>query len=423
MNLTNKKVLIVGLGRSGLAASRLLLSKGACLWVTSNVENAGLRSLAENLIQDGAFVELGKHSRNFVKRAELIVISPGIDHQCKVIEWANEYKIPIVSELELAGWYADCPFVGVTGTNGKSTVTSLIEHIFRCNGKSVVACGNIGLPLSEVVLQKKKLDLAVIEVSSFQLEYIDNFLPEIAVWLNFSCDHLDHHQSMEEYFKTKMNIFKNQRPSDWAVVNSLELNRIKSGIKCRIRTYSSNRYVFQENINAAVAVAGIYGINLEDIKSSIKTFKPLPHRLQYISAVGGVHFIDDSKATNIASVRAALARLPGPAVLILGGRDKGDDFTKLKELIIKKVSSIIAIGESRTKIWTQLKDMVPVERIRGFNEAVSRAFEIAAPGGVVLLSPGCSSFDMFRDYRERGDVFQECVFGLNDKKEVCVAEK
>lgn len=429
MDVTNKRILVVGFGKSGLAASRLLLSKGACVWITEKEDNIELRKLAEDMIRDGARVELGRHSRKFIEGTELIVISPGVGHECEVVGWAREYEIPVISELELASWYIACPLVAVTGTNGKSTVTSLIEHIFRCSGRSVVACGNIGVPLSEVALQKNILDLAIVEVSSFQLEYINSFRPDVAVWLNFSFDHLDRHQSMEEYLEAKLNIFKNQGPGDWAVIYSKELNHVKKKVRAKVVVYGkemSEYYcpgVFQENVSAAVALTKIYGVGPEDIKSTIDTFKPLPHRLEHVATINGVKFIDDSKATNIDSVLGALDSVEGQVILILGGRDKGDDFGKLKETILKKASSVVAIGEARDKICSQLNNTVHIEKRPNLGDAVRCAFRIAAPGRTVLFSPGCSSFDMFRDYKQRGEAFQECVDRLGAKEEVCLAKE
>lgn len=421
IDIVNKKILVVGLGKSGIAASKLLLNKGAKVWITEQEDNSGLRAIANDLGKLGATIELGKHSRDFVEGAELAVVCPGVGHGSKIIQWINELKIPLMSELELASWYIKSPIVAVTGTNGKSTVTSLIEHIFKCNGKNVKACGNIGVPLSEVVLGNNNLDLVIVEVSSFQLEHIDTFKPQVAVWLNFSCDHMDEHYSMENYLKAKLNIFKNQKYENWAVIYYKEVNRVKAMVKSQMKIFRKDNIkfrgaeTFKKNIAAAVQVAEIYGINKKGIEYAVKTFKPLPHRLEHVALVDGINFINDSKSTNTGSVLAALESLEKPIVLILGGRDKGDDFTKLKQLIQEKVSNLITIGEARNKIYEQLKYVVSIERIPELYNAVIAAYKIATKGTIVLFSPGCSSFDMFKDYKERGNVFSKCVNDLKSK--------
>lgn len=398
------KALVVGLGISGLAAARLLLSKGESVWVTEKDGDSHL------IPPEGVVSELDGHTEEFVKDKDLIVISPGVQPGSEVLLWADKYKVPVISELELASRYVKCPLVCVTGTNGKSTVTSLIDHILSCAGKETIACGNLGIPLSEVALKCEDLDAAVVEVSSFQLGFIRNFRPYVSVWLNFSCDHLDYHASMEDYLSAKKRIFENQTRADWAVINYNESGRIGE-MSARRLFYNGG------NTEAARVTAGIFGIRGDVVEKAIRTFKPLPHRMQYTAEVDGINFIDDSKATNVHAVNYALGSLKWPVILILGGRDKGGDFTKLN---LEKVSCVVVMGEAKEKIISQIRGKAPFVSVSNLDEAVDYAYNNAGRGTAVLLSPGCSSFDMFRDYSERGERYQEAVFRL---KEACLSEK
>lgn len=426
-NLLNKKVLVVGLGASGLAACRLVLSKGGNLWVTEGNINKGLENIAHSLISKGAHVELGKHTQDYVAQKDLIIVSPGVLPTCTIFEWAKKYQIPVVSELEFASWYIKCPLICITGTNGKSTVTSLIQHIFsyaEIPSKKTIACGNLGKPLSEIALDDMKLDLAVVEVSSFQLMYIKRFRPYISVWLNFSYDHLDYHSSMSEYKKAKLRIFENQGKGDWAVIHYKEAERI-GNIKAQKLFYGNNSMSTWEfndiklkgshninNVEAAVIVSRLCGMGNDEIRKAVRSFQSLSHRMEFVMSLEGVDFINDSKATNIDAVSCALDGFSGPMVLILGGRDKGGDFTKLKEQIDEKIIKVILIGEAKEKIKKQIEGSIPVCIVDSLDNAVINAFNNAAPGTVVLLSPGCSSFDMFKNYKERGDKFKESVLKL-----------
>lgn len=411
-DLTGKKVLVVGLGKSGVAVSRLLIEKGAIVWVTEKgiISHCQL----EKLGIDGIFsLESGRHTEGFVKGKDLVVVSPGVAPTSEVMGWAKKYNIPIISEIELASWFVRCPLVCVTGTNGKSTVTGLIDHILRCAGKSSVACGNIGLPLSEVVLKYKRLDFCIVEVSSFQLEYIMDFKPKVSVWLNFSYDHLDRYPSMDAYLKAKLRIFENQTEDDWAIINRTELDRV-GNIRAKKIVYDG------ANEDAAVTTAKLLGIDEDVIMYAVKNFKPLPHRMQYVDTIDGVDFIDDSKATNVHAVIYALNHFERPIVLILGGRDKGDDFNRLKDLLREKVMCVVVFGEAKEKIISQLEGVVPIYSTETLEDSVDVAFSNASTGTKVLLSPGCSSFDMFRDYKERGERFQDLVHRM---KGMCIHEK
>lgn len=426
MDLANKKVLVVGLGISGQSATKLLVNKGASVWVTEKDDNPVLRTNAEDMAKQGVIFELGRHTEQFFKDKDLVVLSPGVNPNSELINWVNSYRTPIISELELASWYVNWPLIGVTGTNGKSTVACLIDHIFRCAGLKSIACGNIGMPMSEVVLKNGEIDVAVVEVSSFQLEYIKTFRPYLSVWLNFSYDHLDHHLSMEDYITAKLRIFENQTEDDWAVINYKELDRVgkirakkliygkESDIDWKWDEIQLKRQHNRENILAAVAAARIFGIKDTIIRDAVRTFKPLPHRVQYVTNFNGIDFIDDSKATNVHAVISVLEEAPDSIVLILGGRDKGDDFTRLRGIIKEKVKCIIVIGEAKEKIIGQLKGVVPIYEVLTMEDAVGCAYNHAVCGSWVLLSPGCSSFDMFKDYKERGEKFQAAVFSMSE---------
>jgi UDP-N-acetylmuramoylalanine--D-glutamate ligase len=378
-------------------------------------------------MQRGAVVELGKHSEEFVKEKDLIVISPGVAAQNENVIWAEKYKIPVVSELEFASWYMDCPLICVTGTNGKSTVTSLIDFILRRAGKKSIACGNLGWPLSDVVLNCKKLDFAVVEVSSFQLEFIRDFKPYISVWLNFSYDHLDHHASMDEYLRAKLRIFENQDNNDWAIIYFEEEERV-GNIKTKKVIYGNDKKSElivkdallkgrhnQDNIQAAFLASKICGVENETIINAVLNFKPLAHRMEYVDKINDIIFIDDSKATNVHAVIPALHSLQCPVMLILGGRDKGDDFTRLEDTIREKVSGVVVIGEAKDKIIKQLNGIVPIYESATLEDAVKCSYKNAKNNTTVLLSPGCSSFDMFKDYKERGNRFKEAVRNLKIK--------
>jgi len=434
MNLHNKNVLVVGLGISGTAAGRLLLRHGARVWITEKEVSPKTKTLAEAFTKEGAVVELGGHSEEFVRGKDFIVISPGVDKKNEVMRYAAKYEISVISEIELACWYVKCPLICVTGTNGKSTVTSLIDDIFKSAGKKSIACGNLGKPMSEIALEGKKLDYAVVEVSSFQLEYVKSFRPYVSVWLNFSYDHLDHHASMDEYLAAKLRIFENQTEEDWAViyyeeegrVGDIRANKVIYGQDVELENYQDKTLLKgrhnYENISAAAAVAKICGISDEAFYVALKNFRPLSHRTEHVANINGVDFIDDSKATNVHAVIPALNGFTKPIILILGGRDKGDDFTRLKEAVKEKVQLVVVIGEASDKIVSQLNGNTPIHKAKTMADAVEYSFKHSHPGTTVLLSPGCSSFDMFKDYKDRGRFFREAVNSLKEHSIVTVKD-
>jgi len=452
MDVQEKNVLVVGLAKSGIAASRLLVKHGANVRATDSGTGPEIAAAAEKLTQFGVRVETGAHSRDFLRGIDFIVISPGVPDRCPVIGWAREELLPVVSEIELAARFTRVPIIAITGTNGKTTTTSLIAHLLSENGKKAAACGNIGRPLSSVIVEMKDLAYIVCEVSSFQLERIVRFQPHISVFINLTPDHLDRYPSMREYQAAKMNIFQNQESTDWAIVNescagflgemldrkqinTIYFNRDRSP---RARLFMENGTLYinlhnrceavcrrdevalfgdhnLENIFSGIAAAAVCGVPLPGIAEALKSFKAVSHRLEYIDSVNGVRFVNDSKGTNVDSVMVALKSFDPRIVLIAGGRDKGGDFSPLRDLVRERVREVIVIGEAAEKIAGQLDGTAAITRAGTLDEALARGLAAAQPGETVLLSPGCASFDMFRNYEHRGDEFRRVVGELKER--------
>jgi UDP-N-acetylmuramoylalanine--D-glutamate ligase len=408
----NKKITVAGLGRSGFASALLLNELGARVRLTDRGTSEILHSRAGELRAKGVAVELGRHSRDFIKGAELLVLSPGVDSQSQVVVWAQDLAIPIISEIECA--YILCPsrIIAVTGTNGKTTVTSLIYEVLKAAGKRVHLCGNIGNPFIAEVGKMRPGDIVCLEVSSFQLERIQRFKPQIALILNFTPDHLDRYKTIEDYLNAKKRIFMNQDAGDYLVLNYSDSLSSDLAREAKAQVIYFNRQRNSDCNRLAVAkVAEILGISKQAISSAFSNFKGIEHRLEYVGEVKGIKFINDSKATNVESVSWALRNLNMPLVLIAGGRDKGADFVSLQDLIISKVKFLILIGEARQKIRKAFikTAALPICEADSLEEAVGIAFKQARPGDCVLLSPMCASFDMFANFQERGDCFKRTV--------------
>ncbi len=443
MNLgRGRKAAVIGLGKSGYEAALLLAELGSEVWVTDRKENPSLRRRLFYLKKEGIKGEIGRHTLAPLLASELIVLSPGVDRNQGWIKKLLSHRKRVMGELNLALSLNSIPTIAVTGTNGKSTTVCLLHHFLK--GKALLG-GNIGIPLSYLVRKKKKGEWIILEVSSFQLEDLQFFHPQIAVLLNITSDHLDRYPSFQEYEDTKWKIFSPQTPDDFAVVNLKVAGREE-----REKSIKSKMYFFSltphqhwgtfikegsiffrdhrgeekvcslkgwglpgkhnlENLLASVCVVKLCGLPNSLIQERIKTFRGLPHRLEKFIQWRGITFIDDSKATTVDSLRQALLSLPPPLILIMGGRDKGSDFSSLSSLVKKKVKLIIAIGECREKIVDTFTPLVRVETSSGMEEAVHTAFKFSREGDTVLLSPACSSLDMFSDYRERGRVFKEMV--------------
>ena len=450
MELRGKDVLVLGLGRSGMAAASLLQRDGARVVVRDEATDDLLQERAVRLRQLGVRVELGNHydhSAHF----DLAVLSPGIAPERPIVREVLTQKTPLLSELELAYRFCLCPIVAITGTNGKTTTTELIAAMLTGCDKRTAAAGNIGHAFSDAVEASAGLDALVLEVSSFQLEKIEQFRANISVLLNITPDHLDRYESMDEYAAAKSFVFLNQQPEDTAVISveALEkLQRMGLAIKARPVTFSAyNRPADvwldwfdqdtiwcrlpecrgillkmsetnlrgvhnAENVLATLATGLAMGLPVSRMREAICGYCPQPHRCEFVAEVEGVTYINDSKATNIDAVEKALRSLPGRSVLIAGGRDKGLDFTSLGGVIAEKVKLAVLIGEAQNKMWRAWSKAVPCVRAFSMEEAVRVAASHARREDTVLLSPACASFDMFENYEHRGDEFKRHVFNL-----------
>jgi len=406
----DKDILVVGLGRSGYAVSCLLLELKAKVAVTEKQINDKLKETASLLERKGAKVELGGHTQDFLKNKDLIIVSPGVDKNNPVMLWAKERNIPVISEIELA--YRLCPakIIAISGTNGKTTVTTLIAKVLEEIGEKVYLCGNIGIPFSSQVLEMKENDFVSLEVSSFQLETIVDFRPFISVMLNFSPDHLDRYQNIDEYLWAKKRLFMNQDKEDFAVLNYDDpyVREMAKDIKAKIVFFRKEDKINQ-NFSAVKKVGEILGIDKRKIENVFSNFKGIEHRLEYVAEFKGIEFINDSKATNVESTLWALSNIDKPIILIAGGRNKGLSFEKIKEKIRKKVKLMVLLGEAKEVLKKEFCDLVKIEEAYSMEEAVKKAFIFAKKEDVILLSPMCASFDMFKNYEERGNVFKDAV--------------
>lgn len=446
-NIEGKKVTVIGGARSGLAVAKLLKKMGAEVFVSDMKKPEEIKYVKftpEELRTAGIKYEFGEHSEK-VYDCDFMVISPGVPSNAPVVKKAMELGIKVWSEIEVASWFCKAPIVAVTGTNGKTTTTSLIGHIFRTAGFKVIVAGNIGTPFSDFVLDADEKSIVVLEVSSFQLDHIESFSPRVAVLLNITPDHLDRYDSFSDYILSKFRIFKNQRGDDFAVYNyddeivqpyveSLNIVKLPFSVREKLSCggFIDDGYIILNfknkkerilkmsdlkirgihnvyNSLAAALAARAMEVKDEIIRESLQSFEGVEHRLEFVREINGVKFINDSKATNVNSLWYALESFDEPIILIAGGRDKGNDYSKVYDLVKRKVKLIIAIGESKSKIYNEFKDLTNVIEVDSMEGAVKKAYDKAEPGDVVLLSPACASFDMFRDYEHRGEVFKKLV--------------
>ncbi len=449
-DIQGKRVLVVGMGESGAAAAVFLNGRGAVVTVTDRAELPDAADRMPELEARGIRFELGEHRAETFNEADVIVVSPGVPHRMPFLQQAAQKGIPVMGELELAFRYITRPIIAVTGTNGKTTTTTLLGHLLREAGFRVVVGGNIGTPLVGCIDTAEKADVLVVEVSSFQLDTIDTFRPGISVILNVTPDHLDRYDDMSAYALSKGRILKNQLATDIAVLNGsdLEIRRISSDAAARKwfinaepgeegGVFHGERFMLQtgrhenswldlsclalpgrhnrENAAAAGLAALAFGADAARIQTALSTFRGLPHRIAHAGTIGGIRFYDDSKATNIDAVEKALEAFEQPVVLIMGGRNKGYRFTSLAGAVKDHVKALIVMGESAPDILADLGEVVPVEQRTDMTDAVSRARALADPGDVVLLSPGCASFDMFKNYAHRGDTFCNAVTAITKK--------
>jgi UDP-N-acetylmuramoylalanine--D-glutamate ligase len=447
-SVDGKRVVVVGAARSGIAAAELLVRKGARVTLS---ESRDTFDGADRLRALGVALELGGHVESTFASAALVVASPGVPIEQSVFEAARARGAEIIGELELAWRWLKGRVVAITGTKGKSTTTTLVGRMLRAEGHTVLVGGNIGVPLSAQVEESTPRTLHVVEVSSFQLETTTTFRPWISVWLNFAADHLDRHPTVEAYAAAKERIFANQSSDDWAVVNADDDEVMRRAGKHRARrvTYSlsartpegfvvsgdwivrrtttgderlfpvssvelTGRHMLH-NVLAAAAVTHIAGVPPGAMAAALKDFHGLEHVMEPAGTIGGVRFVNDSKATNVEAALRSIESFERGVVAILGGRFKGGDFRDLGEALRRRGRAVIAIGEAAPLVRKALADVIPVIDAASMAEAVSEGFRSAAPDGVVLLAPACSSFDWFRDYAERGDVFKEEVRRLRER--------
>jgi len=447
-----KRVTVVGLARSGAAACKLLAERGATVLGTDQSPPEALRVDLSDLARRGVRLETGGHSPESILDTDLLVVSPGVDLRLPLFAKARATGIPMWSEVELAYRLTGARFLAVTGTNGKSTTTSLLGEMVQAAGFLGVVAGNIGTALCEVVPGLTSSHWIVAELSSFQLETIVAFRPHVAILLNLAPDHLDRYASVEDYYAAKARIFLNQAPDDFAVLNADDPLVLKcaQGMRSRLRLFSRLRTVGDgsflrgdrlvvrhegrtepvcetstiriqgvhnvENSLAAAAAASAIGVPVGAMASALAGFPGLPHRLEFVAEVDGVRYVNDSKGTNVGAVVKSLEGYAGGLILIAGGKDKGGDFTPLRPLVETRVKTMILIGQARAKIRAHLDGACPMEDAASLEAAVERAAQMAAPGDTVLLSPACASFDMFRDFEERGEVFRRATRGLRSRR-------
>ena len=415
----NKKIAIIGLARSGLACANLLFDLGAQVKITDHQDNANTRAFANQLKSPLIKYELGRHTREFIQDSDLAVISPGVSDTALPLVWAKQSRIPVVSEIEIAWLLCPALVIAITGSVGKTTVTTLTGKILQQAGKRAFVCGNIGNPFCAEVAKAKADDFVVLELSSFQLETIDKFKPKVSAILNLSRNHLDRYQDMDEYLAAKKRIFLNQDENDYLVLNQddPQIKALSSQAKAKV-VYFSGSSQFNPNQAAVAAIGRVLGLRENIFLEVFAEFKGIEHRLEEVAVIQGVVFINDSKATTSESCAWALSRLRPKVILIAGGKDKGVDYRVIVGPAKNKVKKLILIGQAKEKIKASLGNDLATEEADSLEGAVNAAFLQASPGDTVLLSPMCASFDMFKDYEERGRVFKQIVNDLSRKQPV-----
>jgi UDP-N-acetylmuramoylalanine--D-glutamate ligase len=449
MELKNKRVLVVGLGKSGIAAARFLKARGAQVTV-SDIRPAGLIAELPALLDAGIMVETGSHGLLTFRRQDLIVVSPGVPSNTPELATVRTFGIPIIGELELGSEFLQGQIVAITGSNGKTTTTTLIGEILKASGKATLVGGNIGRPVVDMVAESTAESWSVLEVSSFQLETIQTFKPRIAVVLNITPDHLDRHGSFEAYAAAKTRITENQTADDFLVLNAEDepTKLVAAKTKAQIYWFSPRRQVKQgafvhgesiffrakeggdaepimpvaeiplagahnvENVLAAVCAARLAGVEPHVIREAVAAFHAVEHRLEFVRELSGVRWFNDSKATNVDATVKAIEAFQGGIWLILGGKDKDSDYSTLSPLLRARVKAVITIGSAAEKIESHLAGVVKIERAGTMERAVAWARQEAKAGDVVLLAPACSSFDQFENYEHRGRVFKQLVGAL-----------
>jgi len=448
MDLNGKRVLVVGLGKSGVASALFLKSRGARVTVSDSKPEAELRKEILLLLEHGITVETGGHGDRTFRGQDLIVVSPGVPFDAPQLNQARNLGEKVIGEIELAAQFLPGPIVAITGANGKTTTTSLAGEIVAAGEFPVLVGGNIGTPAISFVDQASPNTWIILEVSSFQLETIVEFRPRVAVILNITPDHLDRHKTFDNYVNAKARIFENQGADDFLVLNAddataagladrtrsqlfrfsrkkeIDKGAFVRGAHIYFREGHSEREIMPlaeiplkgahnlENVLAGISVGMLVGCAPEQMRQAVHNFKAVEHRLEFVAKVTGVDYYNDSKATNVDATIKALESFPANIHLILGGKDKGSDYTVLNDLLRTRVKRVYTIGAAAAKIESQIQGAVEIERAETLENAVRRASESAIPGDVVLLAPACASFDQFQNYEHRGSVFKEAVRSL-----------
>ncbi len=452
-DLRGRRFSVLGAARSGLAVAALLHGRGAKVFVSERAAADARPDAHAELGKLGIQSEFGGNTDR-VLEADVIVVSPGVPSDAPLVQKATTSGIRVLSELEVASWFWDGPIVGITGTNGKTTTTALTGRMFEDARVPAVVAGNIGTAFSQVVESAASGGTAILEVSSFQLDHVESFRPRVSMLLNITPDHLDRYEhSFEKYIESKRRIFGRQGPGDALVFNhdddvtAAQIRHVPPGV---LQLPFSVREVLAEgafveggmlvtrtggrrseiiapadisirgmhnlaNAMAATLAARFLGIPAASIRATLKNFKGVEHRLEFVRELNGVMYVNDSKATNVDSVWYALQSFTRPIVVILGGRDKGNDYSRLNELVKKHVRCVIAIGESAAKVVSAFREIVPVVVAGSMDEAVLVGTQRAAAGDVVLLSPACASFDWYQNYEHRGRVFKDAVMKLEGR--------
>lgn len=453
-DVAGKKVMVVGLSSTGVALTKFLVDLGAKVTVSDHKSPAELSQALEKIDKLDIEYDLGGHTPKLLLEQDLIILSPGVSPELKVFEYARKNGKKVTGDIEFAAQFIEEPIIAVTGTNGKSTAIKIAEQMLVESGVKVWLGGNYGTPLVEYVRNKEKADVVLCEVSSFQLEHVDTFTPRNIVFMNIGENHLDRYRSMEEYIGAKRKIFRNTNNATTSILNAddnrvVDLARdpivqrgrifyfsrkvalepqimniggavlmnnkeIKVRVSQEIETYSVANVKMRgkhsvENIMAAILTTRDFGAKPEAIQKVIDTFPGLPHRIEYVRKAGGVKFYNDSKATNVHAVKRALDCFDENVILIMGGKDSNLDYTELQQLIRQKVKNLILVGEAKEKINRDIGDFSETFLIGTFEEAVLMAYQKSRIGDVVLLSPGCPSFDIFDNYVERGNYFKKLV--------------
>lgn len=446
MELNDKNILVVGLAKTGVACARFLAKRGARVTVTDMRDESALASQLAELAACDIRKVLGSHDERDFTGADLIVVSPGVPQDHPLLVKAAAAGREIVSEIELAARFIDAPLAAITGTNGKTTTTTLAGEIFRANDYRTFVGGNIGNPLIELVESGEPVDRVVAEISSFQLEWISTFRPQVAALLNLSEDHLDRYASYQEYIDAKLRIFENQEATDFAVVNRDDalVWRYAQGLKAHLFPFSRKQELAEgifhrddvivyrhngreerfptkdirlkgvhnlENIMAALACALLLGCRPDASFEAVQGFGALHHRMEFVAEKNGVRYYEDSKATNVGSVEKALESFDA-ITLIAGGKDKGGSYAPLEPLVRDRVRHLVLIGEAAGRMQAELGNLTDTRLAATLEEAVALAAQITEPGGTVLMSPACSSFDMFSGYEERAQRYIAAVKAL-----------